>query len=93
MQKPDGATVTNTLRRARRLGMRVKIDYKGEIRGQIVDSKIASIAIRRRGNGTSIKTDFPEDDIEHKYELLVFENPVLVNSFKENFEFWWNKLK
>lgn len=93
MQKPQGTIPMNIYRRAKRLGMRVKTNYKGELRGQIVDESIASIAIRTRGNKANVGTDFPEDDIEHNYELLVFENPVLVRTFKENFESWWNKLK
>jgi sugar-specific transcriptional regulator TrmB len=93
MERPGERGTMDIVRKAKRLGMMVKTGYLGDLRGQIIDSNIASIAVRTRTNGKSTKTDFPEDDIESNYELLVFENPGLVKTFKENFEFWWNKLK
>jgi hypothetical protein len=29
---------------------------------------------------------------ESTYELIMFNNPSLASTLKENFEFWWNKL-
>jgi sugar-specific transcriptional regulator TrmB len=88
-QPPDSREVIGNLKRLSKLKVEVKTGYGGKLRGHIVDKKIASIAIKtpmeaREQSGS---------DLEHKYELLIFDNPALVSAFKENFEFWWKALK
>jgi sugar-specific transcriptional regulator TrmB len=74
---------------ARKMGIKLAIGYTGQLRGHVVDGRMASIATKMPME-TSGK---PGSDFEHTYELLIFENPVLVDAFKENFGFWWARLK
>jgi sugar-specific transcriptional regulator TrmB len=74
---------------ARKIGIKLAIGYTGQLRGHVIDGRTASIATKSPME-TSGK---PGSDTEHTYELLIFDNPILVDAFKENFEFWWARLK
>jgi sugar-specific transcriptional regulator TrmB len=79
---------------ARKLGMQVKTGYTGLVRGHIIDSKIASINLEFSKHGLNIPgKGMPESEKEKSYEMLTFDNPILISVLKENFESWWNKLK
>jgi len=79
---------------AKKIGIDIRTGYKGFMRGHIVDDKIVSIAMKQFGKELNIAgSGKPGSDILLKYELMTSDNPVLVKSLKENFEFWWNKLK
>jgi len=67
-------------------GVIIKTGHDGLIRGEIIDNKNALIAIKTQKKTTDV-------DFKPSYELMIFENPVMVNVFKENFEFWWKNLK
>ena len=90
MNRARSKNTGNIVKRARKIGIKVKDNYTGQLRGQIVDNKIAAIAIT-----TSKGRTVPDEliDINKKYELIIFENPTIINGFRENFEFWWNKLR
>jgi len=87
MNFPSGETL-NYVKKAKEIGMIVKTGYIGDLRGDLIDNKVALIVIK---NPMKIEGK-PGTDYEHHYELLIFENPVIIETFKENFDFWWNKL-
>jgi sugar-specific transcriptional regulator TrmB len=89
----DSKKILENIRRAKKLGLNVKRGYNGNLRGYVIDSNTASIAIKSSIKGINIQEKgFPKSDKERKYELIIIENPAIANAFKENFEFWWNKL-
>jgi sugar-specific transcriptional regulator TrmB len=78
---------------AKKIGIKVRIGYTGSLRGQVVDDKMASIASKRSERGINIlENGMPGSEIENIYELMLFNNPSIVQAFKEYFEFWWKKL-
>jgi len=80
--KNDEVTRKN-LMEAKEAGATVKCGYTSEIRGHIVDDKIAALIIR--------KNCLKEDD--ENYELMTITNPTFIKALSENFEFWWAKAK
>lgn len=79
---------------AKKLGINVKVGYKGMTRGHIIDNKIISIAIKRTSKGLNIAGDGkPGMDSLDSYGLITSDNQILVEALKENFNFWWEKLK
>jgi len=72
------------IKRARSFGIVVKNGYSGDLRGEIVDGKVALVAL---------KTGQSKEDKYDNYELLIIENPDIVNTCRDNFRFWWEKLK
>ena len=78
---------------AKKIGIDVRKGYRGLLRGQVIDSKIAYIAIKTSKKGINIiENGRPGIEGKSKYELMMFNNPSLASTFKENFEFWWKKL-
>lgn len=85
--------IQKNIRLAEKIGISVKKGYTGLLRGQIIDNKSAYIAVKTSNKGTNmIEGGKPGTEGESKYELMVFNDPSLVSTFKENFNFWWNKL-
>jgi len=89
----DSKDIQKNVKLAKRIGINVKKGYSGLLRGQIIDGKSAYIAIKTSKKGINlIEGGKPGVEGENTYELMVFNNPSLVDAFKENFEFWWDKL-
>lgn len=89
----DSKEIQKNIRLAEKLGISVKMGYTGLLRGQVIDGKSAYIAVKTSNRGTNlIEGGKPGVEGESKYELMVFNDPSLVKTFKENFDFWWNKL-
>jgi len=85
---------SKNIKLAKKIGINVKVGYKGLTRGHVIDNKIVSIAIKRNSKGLNIAGNGkPSLDTLDKYELITSDNPVLVEAVKENFNFWWEKLK
>jgi sugar-specific transcriptional regulator TrmB len=92
--EPEGEDNLKNIKLAKKIGIDVRIGYKGLMRGHVIDNKIASIAIKQTPKGVNIGgKGQPGSDSLNKYELITIDNPVLVNTLKENFEFWWKSLR
>lgn len=86
--------ILKNIKKAQEFGIKVRVGYNGSLRGHIVDNKIASINLEFSSRGVNIPgKGIPEGDEVKKYEMMIFDNPVLISAFRENFEFWWEKLK
>ena len=86
--------IFNNIKTARSLGAKVKAGYSGTIRGQIVDNKTAVIVTKLgRFSAKPIDTGMPGSDDVFTYEIMSINNPTIASLMRENFEFWWNKLK
>lgn len=82
------------VKKARKLGLRIKTGYNGVLRGYIVDNEAASLAIKTSDKGVNIAEDgTPKTDVFRRYELITIENSVIAQALKENFKFWWDKIK
>jgi len=94
VHEPGSKEWSKNIKLARKLGISIRIGYKGLIRGHIIDKKIVSMAMKRSLKGLNIAGDGkPGLDTLDRYELLTSDNPILVEALKENFDFWWEKLK
>jgi len=79
---------------ARKMGVTVRTGYTGIVKGHIVDDKIASISIIRSKEGINAPGEgFPGSEKDMYYEMMTFNNPVLISALRENFELWWERLK
>src|SRR3989344_4298307 len=85
--------IIKNIKEAQKCGADVKVGYEGDLRAHIVDDKTAAIVRKNPISGKGAETGVPGNESSYKYELLVIDNPVLVRPLKENFEFWWNKVK
>ena len=93
VHKPETTEWSRNIKMAKKLGIIVKTGYEGIMRGHIIDENIISIALKQFGNEVNLPgPGKPGSDSLQKYELMTSDNPILVKSFKENFEFWWKKL-
>jgi len=82
------------INKAKKLGLKIKTGYEGTLRGYIIDSEKISLAIKTSEKGVNIAEDgLPKSDEYRKYELITIENSVLATALKENFKFWWSKIK
>lgn len=82
------------LNKAKKLGLKIKTGYEGILRGYIIDGEVASLAIKTSDKGINIAEEgLPKTDTYRKYELITISNSVISQALKENFKFWWNKLK
>jgi len=87
MREPyDSEDMTRYIKNIKKMGVIIKTGHDSLIRGEIIDNKNALIAIKTQKKKTEV-------DFKPSYELMIFENPVMVNVFKENFDFWWKNLK
>jgi sugar-specific transcriptional regulator TrmB len=85
MKEPGSKEIIKNLNKIKKLGAEVKLGYKSSLRGEIIDDENALIAFK--------SMNAKEKNYKSKYELTVFENPVMIEVLKENFNFWWNKLR
>ena len=86
--------VSKNISYAKKLGVEVKTGYDGPVRGQIVDDSIASISFLVSSEGLNVAgRGKPRSEKERSYEMISFDNPILIHVLKENFEFWWKSLK
>ncbi len=86
--------VVKNIKAAKSLGANIKSGYPGNIRAHIVDGKRAAVINKiSKDKETQADTGVAGSDIDFRYELFTIETPALVNALKENFEFWWEKLK
>ena len=85
MNETESKEIIKILNKIKKLGAEVKSGYKSSLRGEIIDNENALIALRTMSK--------EENNYTPKYELTVFENPIIIEVLKENFNFWWNKLK
>jgi sugar-specific transcriptional regulator TrmB len=82
------------INKAKKLGLKIKTGYEGTLRGYIIDGEKISLAIKTSEKGVNIAEDgLPKSDEYRKYELITIENSVLATALKENFKFWWSKLR
>ncbi|MBU3896525.1 MAG: hypothetical protein KJ697_01155 [Nanoarchaeota archaeon] len=95
MFTPRTKQMAENIETARKIGIKIKLGYDRPLRGHVIDGKIASIAVKTtsKGNYNTPHTGVPSAEPQSRYELMIFTNPVLVESFKDNFENWWKKLK
>lgn len=86
--------IEKNIKLAKKIGIDVRKGYKGLLRGQVMDGKIAYVAVKTSKKGINVIEDGkPGMEGESTYELIMFNNPSLASTLKENFEFWWNKLE
>ena len=89
----DSKQVLRNIRAGEKLGIKVKVGYPGITRGHVIDDKVVAINVEISKEGVNVpQHGLPGSDFSRKYEMIVSNNPVLVSSFKENFEFWWKQL-
>lgn len=80
--------------RAKKLGLKIRTGYEGNLRGYIIDEEIVSLAIKTSEKGVNIAEEgLPKSDEYRKYELITISNSIIAKALKENFNFWWNKIK
>lgn len=93
MHEPESEQTKKNIKLAKRIGIKVKTNYTGLMRGHVIDNKIVSLAIKQTNEGLNPPgVGMPGFDDVHRYELITSSNPVLVKTFTENFNFWWKKL-
>jgi len=85
--------LAENLRRAKKIGLKVKTGYTGTLRGYVVDDKIAAIALKSSEKDLNLPKNVNRSELTKKYELVILDNPAFAVAFKENFEHWWKKLK
>ena len=86
--------IAKNIAHAKKIGAEVKTGYDGITRGHVVDEKIASVSFLISSEGLNIRgRGKPRSEKERSYEMITFDNPILVTVMKENFDFWWNSLK
>jgi sugar-specific transcriptional regulator TrmB len=91
---PENEQWEKNIETAKKMGIDVKVGYKGFMRGHVIDNKLVSIALKISEMGINIAGEGePGNDTINKYELITSDNPILVKTFKENFDFWWKSLK
>ncbi len=92
--EPENKKWLKNIKLAKKIGIDVRTGYKGLMRGHIIDNKVVSIATKQSSKGLNVAGGGkPGSDILSRYELITSGNPILVKSLKENFEFWWKRLK
>jgi sugar-specific transcriptional regulator TrmB len=80
--------------KAKKLGLKIKAGYTSNLRGNIIDGVSVSLAVKTSDKGVNIPEDgIPKNDTVRRYELITIENSLIASALKENFEFWWSKLK
>lgn len=91
---PQSKESLKNIETAKKLKINVKTGYDGTLRGHLVDNEVAAIAIKTSGKGLNVEVGkgLPGSDSIQNYELMIFDNPILVFALKENFEFWWKNL-
>lgn len=89
MHKPQSQIIEKRIEKARKIGIHVKIGYDGLLRGQLVDDKTAYLETRYTKKGINVPEDNPEGA---KYEVIILDNPCLIDAIRQYFEFWWKKL-
>ncbi|OGI12108.1 hypothetical protein A3K64_02105 [Candidatus Micrarchaeota archaeon RBG_16_36_9] len=90
----DSKEFLKNIGKAKKLGIKIKTGYKGTLRGYIIDEDIVSLAIKTSDKGVNVAEEgLPKTDAYRKYELVTINNSVIAKALKENFNFWWNKLK
>ena len=86
-------TVEN-IRRARQLGLSVRIGYTGGLRAHVVDTKMATIINKiPLVAGVDADKGYTGTDAQFRYEFMTVDNQPLVTALRENFETWWKQLK
>lgn len=84
----------SNIAKAKKLGLKLKTGYTSNLRGYIIDGATASLAIKTSDRGINVTEDgMPKNDTTRKYELITLENSLIASALKENFDFWWAKLK
>jgi len=79
---------------AKKIGIDVKTGYTGMLRGQIIDQKTAYIASKFSERGVNIiEGGVKGKEPRNRYELVIFDNPAIVDAFREYFNFYWKMLK
>ncbi|MBU5575243.1 MAG: helix-turn-helix domain-containing protein [Candidatus Aenigmatarchaeota archaeon] len=85
--------VEKNVKNIKKLGIEIREGYKSNIRGQIIDNKIASIVFKKKQINEQVQIGKTGTEEEFEYEMLTFTNENIVNLFSENFEFWWERGK
>jgi len=83
--KTDSKEIDRHINKIKKMGAEIKFGHQSPLRGEIIDENSALIAFK--------SSNVKEDETKSRYELTIFENPVMIKVLKENFNFWWDKLK
>jgi len=89
LREPKNEARIENIDRLKSIGVNVKTGYNGSMRGQIIDNKHVLAIIKY---GKDEKSGIPGTDKEFTYEVLVLDNPVFVNIFKDYFNLNWKQL-
>ena len=84
----DSKEVKENINVLQDLGIDMKIGYDGTMKGNIIDEKKLLVFLKS-GNR---KRGLPMRDIRSHYEMMITDNPLLLRTMKEYFNFHWNKL-
>lgn len=94
MHRGNSPTVLANMRTAKKLGCQVRLGFTGMLRGQIIDNRSLHIATKFSDSGAvNLLEEGHPGSTDSRYEMIMFDNPALIDAFKQYFEFWWAKLK
>ncbi len=89
LYKPENEEVRKNIEMLSKVGVEIKTDYKGSMRGNIIDDKMVTMVLKW---GKQVFTGIPGTDREFGYEMLIINNPVFVSVMKEYFNLIWEKI-
>ena len=78
---------------ARKLGMKVKSGYTGNLRAFVFDGeKLVIVKKMPLENVINTETGKSGSEREFKYNMIEVNDKDVIESIRQNFDFWWNKL-
>ncbi len=81
--------VKKRIAKAKRIGVQVKSGYRGLLRGQMIDKRLAYLEI----NYNILSPNSHKEKLDKgKYEVVILDAPCIVDALNQYFEFWWKKL-
>lgn len=80
--------VRENIRTLQDLGIDMKIGYNGTMRGNIIDEKKLLVFLK----SGKMKPGLPGKDKTVHYEMMITDNPLLLKTINEYFNFHWEKL-
>jgi sugar-specific transcriptional regulator TrmB len=95
MAEPKGSRqITENMEKGKKAGAKILTGYTGLLRAHVIDGKNAYIWTKYSPEGgfNILEEGKPGSDVTRKYELLIMDNPTLINAFIEYFELKWKEL-